>query len=164
MERLNESFTRSIFATDAVGFSKLVSQREYETLAALKECLEIIAQILHSHGGRIFHSAGHSVLAEFTNSKDAFATASLVQERLNEQNLKTQLQKLKFRIGLDIGEVFADGECASIIVWKSMNAFIEVLNREVRLIDILRPHIEPYDDGEDFHAFSGPSVDLSNFD
>ena len=36
--------------------------------------------------------------------------ASLLQERLNEQYLKTQLQKLRFRIGLDIGEVFADGE------------------------------------------------------
>ena len=57
-----------------------------------------------------------------------------------------------------------DGEYASVIVWKSMDAFLEVLNRDVRLIDILRPHVDPYDDGEDFHAFSGPSVDLSNFD
>ena len=75
MEKLNESFTRCILATDAVGFSKLVSQKEYETLASLKECLEIITQILLSQGGRIFHSAGDSVLAEFTNSDDALNAA-----------------------------------------------------------------------------------------
>jgi len=45
-----------------------------------------------------------------------------------------------------------------------MDAFLEVLNRDVRLIDVLRPHVEPYSDGEEFHAFSGPSVDLSNYD
>ena len=45
-----------------------------------------------------------------------------------------------------------------------MDAFLEVLNRDVRLIDVLRPHVEPYDDGQEFHAFSGPSVELSAFD
>ena len=58
----------------------------------------------------------------------------------------------------------SEGEYASVIVWKSMDAFLEVLNRDVRLIDVLRPHVEPYSDGEDFHAFSGPSVDLNNYD
>ena len=57
-----------------------------------------------------------------------------------------------------------EGEYASVIVWKSMDAFLEVLNRDVRLIDVLRPHVEPYDDGQEFHAFSGPSVELSAFD
>ena len=44
MPKLKESFVKSIFATDAVGFSKLVSKNEYETLASLKECLQIISQ------------------------------------------------------------------------------------------------------------------------
>jgi len=56
-----------------------------------------------------------------------------------------------------------DGEYASIIVWKSMEEFLDVLNRDVRLIDVLRPHVKVYDDGEEFHAFSGPSVDLSSY-
>ncbi len=45
-----------------------------------------------------------------------------------------------------------------------MDAFLEILNRDVRLIDVLRPNEEPYDDGEDFHAFSGPSVELTTLD
>ena len=56
-----------------------------------------------------------------------------------------------------------DGEYASIIVWKSMEEFLHVLNRDVRLIDVLRPYVKAYDDGEEFHAFSGPSVDLSSY-
>ena len=45
-----------------------------------------------------------------------------------------------------------------------MNDFLEVLNRDVRLIDVLKPHVEPFEDGEDFHSFSGPTVDLSTFE
>ena len=33
-----------------------------------------------------------------------------MQERLNTYNSVTNLQKIEFRIGLDIGEVFADGD------------------------------------------------------
>ena len=55
-----------------------------------------------------------------------------------------------------------EGEYASVIVRESMDAFLEALNRDVRLIDVLRSYVEPYDDGEDFHGFSGPSVGLSN--
>ena len=110
MPKLKESFVKSIFATDAVGFSKLVSNNEYETLASLKECLQIISHTVISSGGRIFHSAGDSVLAEFDNSDDALSAALTVQEQLGTHNLETKLQKIEFRIGLDIGEVFSDGE------------------------------------------------------
>ena len=57
MSNLTDSFEKVIFATDAVGFSKLVSKNEYETLASLKECLGIISTTLTSFEGRIFHSA-----------------------------------------------------------------------------------------------------------
>ena len=52
-------------------------------------------------------------------------------------------------------------EYATVIIWKSVEQFLEVLNRDVRLIDVLRPHVKTYDDGEHFHSFSGPTVDLS---
>ena len=28
----------------------------------------------------------------------------------------------------------------------------------------VEPYVEPYEDGEDFHSFSGPTVDLSTYD
>ena len=110
MPKLKDHFEKVIFATDAVGFSKLVSNNEYETLASLKECLQIISSTLTSYKGRIFHSAGDSVLAEFDSSDDALSAALSVQERLSTYNSGTNLQKIEFRIGLDIGEVFADGD------------------------------------------------------
>ena len=110
MPKLKDNFEKVIFATDAVGFSKLVSNNEYETLASLKECLQIISSTLTSYNGRIFHSAGDSVLAEFDSSDDALSAALSVQEQLSTYNSGTYLQKIEFRIGLDIGAVFADGD------------------------------------------------------
>ena len=110
MSKLEDNFEKVIFATDAVGFSKLVSNNEYETLASLKECLQIISSTLTSYNGRIFHSAGDSVLAEFDSSDDALSAALSVQEQLSTYNSGTNLQKIEFRIGLDIGAVFADGD------------------------------------------------------
>ena len=57
-----------------------------------------------------------------------------------------------------------DGEYASVIIWKSMDEFLAVLNRDIRLIDVLRPLVKSYNDGENFHSFSGPTVDLSMYD
>jgi len=110
VSKLKDNFEKVIFATDAVGFSKLVSNNEYETLASLKECLQIISSTLTSYNGRIFHSAGDSVLAEFASSDDALSAALSVQEQLSTYNSSTNLQKIEFRIGLDIGAVFADGD------------------------------------------------------
>ena len=56
-----------------------------------------------------------------------------------------------------------DGEYASVIVWKSVDHFVEVLNRDIRLIDVLKPYVVAYDDGEYFQAISGPTVDLSGY-
>ena len=110
MPKSKDSFKKVIFATDAVGFSKLVSNNEYQTLASLKECLQIISNTLRSYEGRVFHSAGDSVLAEFDSSNDALSAALTVQKSLSTYNSGTNLQKINFRIGLDIGEVFADGD------------------------------------------------------
>ena len=91
MAKSKDSFEKVIFATDAVGFSKLVSQNEYETLASLKECLQIISSTLNSYEARIFHSAGDSVLAEFDSSDDALSAAITVQESLSKFNSGTNL-------------------------------------------------------------------------
>ena len=110
MSELGNGFVRSILSADAVGFSKLVSKNEYETLASLKQCVDIISEVIESSSGRIFHSAGDSVFAEFNNSDAALEAAIQIQKRLMDYNQRTKLQKLTFRIGLDTGDVFADSE------------------------------------------------------
>ena len=110
MSELSDSFVRSILSADAVGFSKLVSKNEYETLASLKQCIDIFSEVIESLSGRIFHSAGDSVFAEFKNSDAALEAAIQIQKRLMDYNKRTKLQQLTFRIGLDTGDVIADSE------------------------------------------------------
>ena len=110
MSNLRDGFVKVIFATDAVGFSKLVLSNEYETLASLRKCLQIISSTLTSYWGRIFHSAGDSVLTEFDHSDDTLSAALAVQERLSTYNSGTNFQKIELRAGIDIREVFSDGD------------------------------------------------------
>ena len=130
MQKASESFKRNILAADAVGFSKLVSENEYKTLASLKDCLNIFAELISKNGGRIFHSAGDSVLAEFVESKNALEAARSIQNEICEHQKNTKLQKLEFRIGIDFGEVFADGE----------NLLGEAVNFAARLESFAQPN------------------------
>ena len=52
------------------------------------------------------------------------------------------------------------GELALIRVHNSVDAFADIMNRDVRISEIMGEFIEPYEDGEAFHSFSGPEVDL----
>ena len=54
-----------IFVTDVVGFSKSMEVNEEETLRSFRACQEILDKLFEEHGGRIFNTAGDSVLAEF---------------------------------------------------------------------------------------------------
>jgi hypothetical protein len=56
-----------------------------------------------------------------------------------------------------------DGEYAHVAIWETVDDFMDVVNRDVRFSDSMRPYVQPYEDGEDFHSFSGPSVDINNF-
>ena len=43
--------------------------------------------------------------------------------------------------------ILNDGEYASVIVWKSLDKFLKFFNQGVRLIDVLKPHVKPYERG-----------------
>ena len=53
------------------------------------------------------------------------------------------------------------GEYALIGVHHSVDSFIAIMNRDNRVSDLMRQFVEPYEDGEAFHSFSGPEVELS---
>jgi len=58
----------AILAADVVGYSRLMGKDEEATLATLKAHREVIDRLIADHGGRIFGSAGDSVIAEFPAS------------------------------------------------------------------------------------------------
>ena len=55
------------------------------------------------------------------------------------------------------------GEYALIGVHHSVESFIEIMNRDNRVSDMMRLYVEPYEDGEIFHSFSGPVVNYGDY-
>mgnify|MGYP003309578378 CR=1 FL=1 len=78
----------TIFASDVVGFSKMMGTDEVKTLKILKERRNAIDNIIDEHGGIIFGSAGDSVIAEFSSPiKAAEAAVAARQQARAEENM-----------------------------------------------------------------------------
>jgi adenylate cyclase len=80
---------------------------EMGTLAALKACeAEVIDPTVDSHNGRIFKRMGDGFLVVFGSAVDAVECALDWQDKLGQRND----QPLRFRIGIDLGEVIAEAD------------------------------------------------------
>ena len=95
-----------IFVTDVVGFSKSMEVNEEETLRSFRACQEILNKLFEEHGGRIFNTAGDSVLAEFQSAVSAVVCASEFQKLIKEKATElpiTDFRMTRFWITLDQG-------------------------------------------------------------
>ena len=100
----------AILATDAVGYSRQMSENEEVALKVLGAQRAIIDHLIVAHEGRIFGTAGDSVLAEFASSIEAVRCAVEIQEALQTRNESApEAQRLEFRIGINLGDVMVDG-------------------------------------------------------
>jgi adenylate cyclase len=98
-------------AADVVGFSKLMGADEAATLDALMACRSIIDQIITEHHGRVFGSAGDSVLAEFPSPVEAVICAREFQERIADRNAQGgAFPAMQFRVGINLGDVIIEGD------------------------------------------------------
>ena len=96
----------TIFASDVVGFSKMMGTDEVKTLEILKERRQVIDSIIDDHGGIIFGSAGDSVIAEFASPIKAAEAALETQLKMNIMNEgKSDDKRMIFRVGINIGDV-----------------------------------------------------------
>src|SRR3954452_5981700 len=100
----------AIFAADIAGYSRLMARDELGTLARLKACRAIIDDLIASHRGRIFNTAGDSVVADFASAVDAVQCAVAVQAAIATENAgDTADEPMQFRIGVHVGDVMVDG-------------------------------------------------------
>jgi adenylate cyclase len=100
----------AIFAADIAGYSRLMARDEVATLARLKACRAIIDRLIASHRGRIFNTAGDSVVADFASAVDALQCAVAVQAAIAAENGgRTADEPMQFRIGVHVGDVIVDG-------------------------------------------------------
>jgi len=96
-----------ILATDVVGYSTKMEENEVQTLQTLKACRVIIEGLIGEHHGRIFNTAGDSVLAEFPSAVEAVLCASEFQRTIKERNasVEDEAQQMEFRVGINMGDV-----------------------------------------------------------
>ena len=119
-----------IFVTDAVSFSKLMEKNEDETLRSFRSCREILNNLFEEHGGRIFNTAGDSVLAEFRSAVSAVICAKEFQKLVNERNQNVLPEaQMTFRIGINMGDVIVEGD----------NLYGEGVNLAARLEALSQP-------------------------
>ncbi len=101
----------AILATDAVGYSRLIGQNDMATVKTLNSHLDVINKQIKIFQGRAFSGAGDSVLAEFNSAVQAVRCALDIQKELKVCNAAlSEAHRMRFRIGIDIGEVVVEGE------------------------------------------------------
>ena len=99
----------AILDADAVGYAKWMGVDEEAAFAALTERRQIIDSNIAIRCGRIFGSAGDSVIAEFASSVEAARCAVQIQNELRELNQALpETERMDFRIGINFGDVIAD--------------------------------------------------------
>ena len=101
----------AILAADVVGFSKMMGENEDRTLKNLKACRSLTDESIISNHGRIFGSAGDSIIAEFASPVDAVIAATEFQRNLKLRNEGvSEENKMMFRVGLNLGDVIVEGD------------------------------------------------------
>ena len=101
----------TILAADAVGYSRLTGRDEEGTLATLRAHRQIIDRLIEQHEGRVFGSAGDSVIAEFASPVEAVRCATEIQLEVDKQNAElSEASRLRFRIGINLGDVVVEGD------------------------------------------------------
>src|SRR6266480_6177142 len=100
----------AILAADVAGYSRLMGIDEEGTLAELKTLRREIADPkIKEHRGRIVHTTGDGLLAEFASVVDAVRCAVEVQRELGARNDSvTADRRIDFRIGINLGDIIID--------------------------------------------------------
>ena len=129
----------TILATDCVNFSKHMEENEELTLTNLNDCRKIIDEVIAEFGGKIFSTAGDSVVAEFSSPVQCVKAAIKFQDKLYERNEHslTKLQ-LSWRVGIHVDDVIVENNNNEIVQEIINNVFDKTNNySKQQIIDYL---------------------------
>jgi class 3 adenylate cyclase len=84
---------------------------EEATVRTITAYRAAMAKLIQQYRGRVVDSPGDNILAEFTSVVDAVNCAVEIQRELAERNAELPSErKMKFRIGVNLGDVIEEGE------------------------------------------------------
>jgi adenylate cyclase len=120
----------AIFAADVEGYSRLMGRDEVGTLRTLTAYRAIIDRLIASHRGRIFNTAGDSLVADFASAVDAVQCAVAVQDAMAKENSdRSAGEQMRFRVGVHVGDTIVQGD----------NLFGDAVNVAARLEALAEP-------------------------
>jgi adenylate cyclase len=102
----------AILAADLVGYTRLMGADEAGTLRRLTELRQrVLEPLIAKHHGRVVKLMGDGMLVEFSSVVDAATCAMAWQTNVAEEEVETdEVERLRFRIGINLGDVIVDGE------------------------------------------------------
>ena len=130
VDQVVERKLAAIFAADVAEYSRLMGLDEVGTWRKLQAYRIILDRLIAAHRGRIFNTAGDSVVADFASAVDAVECAVAVQEAIAGENEKRPTaERMQFRIGVHLGDVIVEGP----------NLFGDGVNIAARLQTLAQP-------------------------
>src|ERR1700730_14550608 len=102
----------TMLAANVVGYSGLIREDKESTLERLEaDRHQLVYPRIAEHHGRIVRTSGDSLLAEFASAIEAVRCAVEVRRAIIDRNIGTSRdRRLTFRVGIDIGEMTANGD------------------------------------------------------
>lgn len=100
----------TVLCADVYGYSRLMESDEAGTLATLRRYRAAIAGLVERHDGRIVNTWGDAVIAEFASVVEAVQCAIEIQQEIsNRETDSPEAQRMRFRIGINLGDVMVEG-------------------------------------------------------
>ena len=100
----------AVVHADVVGYSRLIGLDDSGTLDRMRRLRrEVIEPALETHGGRIVNTGGDSLLMVFDSVDGAARFAVAVQQQVPSHDGAPPDRAIRFRIGINVGDVIPDG-------------------------------------------------------
>src|SRR6201993_710307 len=100
----------TVLCADVHGYSRLMEADEGGTLGGLRRYRARLARLGEGHDGRIVNPWGDAVIAEFPSVVEAVQCAVEIQQEVsNQESDPPDPHRMRFRIGINLGDVMVDG-------------------------------------------------------
>jgi adenylate cyclase len=100
----------TVLCADVQGYSRLMEADEAGTLAELQRHRTVMTRLVERHDGRIVNTWGDAVIAEFASVVEAVQCAIETQQEVSSEEADPSPERrMRFRIGINLGDVMVDG-------------------------------------------------------
>lgn len=101
----------TVLCADVEGYSRLMEADEAGTLETLRRFRAAMTTLVERHDGRIVNTWGDAILAEFASVVEAVQCAVEIQQELSGENATLpDARRMRFRIGINLGDVMVEGD------------------------------------------------------